>query len=66
MSLRGWTESLCSPPGGKLAWAFSGSWKEVVMLREGEQGALVLGAAHGLWALQDGEEGDENKGENIK
>lgn len=32
---------------------------------EGEQGALVLGAAHGLWTLQGGEEGD-NKGENIK
>lgn len=26
-------ERLCSLPGGKLAWAFLGSWKEVVMLR---------------------------------
>ena len=31
------------------------------MLREGEQGALVLGAAHGLWALQGGEKGDEKR-----
>ena len=35
------------------------------MLREGEQGALVPGAAHGLWVLQGREEGGENKGKNI-
>ena len=38
----------CSPPWDKLAWVFLGSWKEGVMLRGHEWGALVLEAARGF------------------